>query len=96
MSAQAIRQEPALYMPAWEDKQITRFMFHLGLFQRRGLSFDVAERLGDRLAVRDYQRDDRRVCVECVSIQRGNTCFKKQPVLATQLMRCDHFDFQTP
>ena len=88
--------EPLLYMPAWNDVQIKRFMFRSALFVRRGLPHDDAERLGDRLATRDYQRDDRRACAECSNLQRGNTCFKKHPVLTTQLMRCDGFQFQTP
>lgn len=81
-------------MPAWNDVQISRFNFRLGLFTRRAIK--GAEALADRLATRDFERDDRRVCAECSHWQRGNTCFKKSPVLLTQLMRCDHFSFQTP
>jgi len=88
--------EPLLYVPEWNDVQIKRFLFRAALFVRRGLTHDAAERLGDRLATRDYQRDDRRVCVECAHLQRGNTCFKRQAVLTTQLQRCDSFQFQTP
>ena len=83
-------------MPAWNDTQISRFMFRSALLSRRGLSSQDAEQLGDRLATRDYQRDDRRVCLECSHWQRGNTCFKKQPLLLMQLQRCDFFDFQKP
>lgn len=92
----AIQSEPPLYMPAWDEKQIFRFQFRHGLFQRRGMSSEAAEKLGDRLATRDYQRDDRRVCIECSNWQRGNTCAKKQPLLLTQLMRCDFFNFLKP
>lgn len=88
--------EPPLYVPSWDDKQIFRFLFRESLFIRRGLSADAAESLGDRLAKRDYERDDRRVCIECSNWQRGNTCAKKQPLLLTQLMRCDFFSFQKP
>lgn len=83
-------------MPAWGEAQIRRYTFREALFRRRGVSADVAERLGDRLATRDHERDDRRVCLECSNLQRGNTCHKQQPVLLTQLMRCDNFQFQTP
>lgn len=92
----ANHSEPALYMPEWNDVQIRRFHFRHGLFQRRGLSAEISEHLGDRLATRDYQRDDRRVCVECSNWQRGNTCAKKQPLFLTQLVRCDYFEFQKP
>ena len=83
-------------MPAWGEQQISRFQFRQALFVRRGMTTDAAEKLGDRLATRDYERDDRRVCIECDSIQRGNTCFKQNPVLLTQLMRCDSFTWQKP
>jgi len=97
----------ATYMPEWNDAQIRRFNFRLGLFQRRGLTHDAAERWGDRLAVRDHERDDRRICLECSSLQRGGKCFavqqgrmkgvssKHEPV-TNVLQRCDHFEFQTP
>lgn len=99
--------EPPLYMPAWGDAQIKRFVFREALFRRRGLSAQAAEQLGDRLATRDYQRDDRRVCLECESLQRGGKCFqvqqgnmpnvspKHEPV-ADLLQRCDFFSFQKP
>lgn len=83
-------------MPAWNDVQITRFNYRNGLFARRNLTAQDAEALADRLARRDYERDERRVCVECKSWQRGNTCFRRLPFLSTQLQRCDGFEFQTP
>ena len=94
-------------MPAWGDAQIKRFTFRESLLKRRGLSAQAAEKLADRLATRDHERDDRRVCLECESLQRGGTCFvvsqgrmpnvspKHSPVIDV-LQRCDHFTFQTP
>lgn len=94
-------------MPAWGDAQIKRFTFREALFRRRGQSVQVAERLADRLATRDFDRDDRRICLECESLQRGGTCFavqqglmknvspKHSPVIDI-LQRCDHFTFQKP
>ena len=99
--------EPALYMPAWGETQILRFTFRSGLFQRRGLDFFAAEKLADRLALRDFERDDRRLCLECCSWQRGGKCFqvaqgnlpnvspRHEPV-TTVLQRCDKFSFQKP
>lgn len=94
-------------MPAWGDREIARFTFRVGLFQRRGLPPREAEKLADRLALRDYQRDDRRVCLECESIQRNGRCFKSShglmpgfsrffEPLRTTLQRCASFTFQTP
>lgn len=94
-------------MPAWGEAQIRRYVFREALFRRRGVSADVAESLGDRLATRDHERDDRRVCLECSNLQRGGKCFavqqghmkdvspKHEPV-TNILFRCDFFQFQTP
>lgn len=94
-------------MPAWTDAQIKRFTFRQALFQRRGVDLFQAEALADKLAVRDYERDDRRMCLECKHLQRSGACFvasqghlkyastKHAPVLDI-LFRCDGFSFQTP
>ena len=78
-----------------------------GLFQRRRFTPLVAEALADRLATRDYERDNRRMCVECASLQANRRCFvsanqqmphtdpRFEPV-RTILQRCDHFTFQKP
>ena len=91
----------AMRMPAWNEKYIARFKAREGLFKRRGLEPAPAEALADRLAVRDYEGDDRGVCIECSHWQQGswktgNTCFKQQPFLLTILQRCDSFTFQKP
>lgn len=94
-------------MPAWGDREIARFTFRRGLFIRRGMAAAAAEALADRLALRDYERDDRRVCIECSSIQRGLKCFVHEQghmkgvgrffqVLPDTLQRCPHFTWQTP
>ena len=94
-------------MPAWSDAQIKRFNFRHGLFQRRGLAPAVAEALADKLATRDHERDDRRMCLECRHIQRSGVCFvasqgrlkyatRQHAPVRDILFRCDGFDFQTP
>jgi hypothetical protein len=87
-------------IPAWNDQQIARFKFREALFQRRGLDAASAEKLGDRLAVRDHERDDRRCCLECESFQfntrSGAACFKRHPVSTQQLVRCPGFTFLKP
>lgn len=93
-------------IPAWNDAQIKRAMFRIPLFMRRGLTEPLAHWWADRLAVRDYERDDRRICLECDGLQRSGHCFaasrglmrgvtKLEPV-TTILQRCPNFSFQTP
>lgn len=96
--------------PALSAKQMGRFEFRIGLFQRRGLSPDDAEMLADRLNDRDMDGDDRRICLECEHMRRDGTCFaasigklfdspgagKLLPVLPRTLQRCASFSFVTP
>lgn len=82
----------------WGDKQIARFQYRVGLFKRRGMREPDAETLADRLAERDWEKDDRRTCVECKHLQRSLTCFLKLPITVDwmQLIRCEGFEWQTP
>lgn len=101
-----------LAMPrAWGDRELSRFQFRAGLFARRGFAADRAEHLADRLALRDMQDDDRRMCVECEHLQsdhprHGRGCFAARqgwlgipkslnPLLDT-LQRCERFTWQKP
>ena len=75
----------------------------------RGLILADAERLADKLVQRDREGDDRRVCLECLHLQRGR-CGNWQvagvairsrdaqlpPDLILQLQRCDGFACATP
>lgn len=51
--------------PELNDRQIARMQFRIRLFQSRQMTEDAAERLADRLALRDHDLDDRRCCIEC-------------------------------
>ena len=94
-------------MPAWSDRQISRFNFRVALFTRRGIATISAETLADKLAFRDFDYDTRRVCLECESLQRSGRCFQAaqgklrntpayfEPVQAL-LHRCDTFSFLKP
>ena len=94
-------------MVAWNDREISRFQFRSALFMRRGFAQERAEFTADRLALRDQQRDGRRMCIECASLQQRGTCFAAttgkmlgvnrfmQPV-QDLLQRCSHFNFQMP
>lgn len=59
--------------PGWSDAQIARFTYRVGLFRRRGKSEARAEQLAEVLLARDADRDDRRMCLECSNLQRGQS-----------------------
>lgn len=80
----------------WGDKQIARFNFRVALLTRRGMDLPMAETYADRLAERDHERDDRRICLECSNFKRSRTCAKRLPVSPEQLVRCQGFEFVTP
>ena len=82
--------------PALNDRQIARMQFRIGLFQRRGLSEAKAESLADRLALRDDQRDDRRLCLECAALLSAVRCKHGHAVLLEVLQRCPSFTFEKP
>ena len=83
-------------MLPWGDVEFRRFDFRLGLFKRRGLPESEAERLADRLALRDQEKDDRRVCMECQHIRPQGRCVHRHAVLNDLLQRCNNFAFETP
>ena len=94
-------------MTPWTDAEINRFTLRVGLFERRGLDTDHAEQIADRLAERDQERDDRRMCIECAQLQQDGGCFAARRGLMsnasrslhpvkTILMRCEHFEWQKP
>lgn len=60
--------------PELTDRQLSRMAFRLALFNRRGLPEDAAERLADRLVLRDAEHDDRRCCIECSERTTDRKC----------------------
>lgn len=96
-----------LSRPALNDRQLARMSFRLALFTRRGLDDRAADALADKLAQRDYERDDRTVCLECQHLQKSGGCFaaqqgwmagvdrRMQPI-RDLLQRCEFFAFVTP
>lgn len=96
-------------MRPWGDAEHRRFDFRVSLFQRRGMQGDAAEALADRLALRDQQLDERRMCLECKHMQRSGHCVaakqrrvrlacdpERFTVLPRALQRCPSFAFVTP
>jgi len=71
--------EPALTLEAdrscWPHSQamnsgeIDTFTARLGRFTDKGLAYDEAEALADKLVQRDREGDDRRLCLECRHLQ---------------------------
>ena len=94
-------------MLPWGDAEFRRFDFRVGLFQRRGLLESEAHVLADRLALRDMEKDGRRVCDECAHLQRDGGCFaaaqgwmpgvsKRHQPVRSLLQRCAQFDWAKP
>ncbi|MDP3139826.1 MAG: hypothetical protein Q8N17_26255 [Burkholderiaceae bacterium] len=94
-------------MRPWGDVEFRRFPVRVALFKRRGLNEAQAEALADRLALRDQEKDDRRVCLECEHLQNAGTCFAAQQgwmrSVSTHLApvrdllgRCTHFSAWKP
>ena len=94
-------------MAAWTDREITRAVFRLALFQRRGMAEQDAGALVDRLALRDQECDDRRVCIECSHLAKDGGCFaarqgwirvadRRLTPIKTMLARCECFEWLKP
>lgn len=83
-------------MLPWGDAEFRRFDFRAALFQRRGMTEAEAQFLADRLALRDQERDDRRVCVECKHVRAQLRCIHSHAVLTDVLQRCPDFAFEAP
>jgi hypothetical protein len=77
-----------------DGKAARRFQIRLRMFARRGLDSLRATELAERLTVRDEQRDDRRLCVECAHLRRGWNCAKGDAVLVDVLQRCFSFRWE--
>lgn len=89
---------PALspdHAPA-SDREQARKAFRVWLFEQHGWTPRRAAAWADVLMVRDRQRDDRRLCVECANLSSKWDCRKGGPVLADQLQRCGTFDWRKP
>ena len=56
---------------AWTDGDIARFLDRRARLLRWGWAEAEAEKLAERLAVRDRERDGRRMCLECAHLQRA-------------------------
>lgn len=92
---------------AMTGAEIDRFTARLARFTDKGLDLDAGERLADRLVIRDRERDDRRLCMECTHLssagawrclnwQRAGVAIRARDAqlpaeLVHQLQRCEGF-----
>ncbi len=58
---------------AMNTAEIEQFTARLTRFAGRGLALADAERLADKMVIRDREGDDRRVCLECAHLS-GRRC----------------------
>ena len=53
------------YSAAMTGRAIDTFTARLARFTDKGAALDMAESLADKLVIRDRDKDDRRICLEC-------------------------------
>lgn len=77
-SISAITQDPDRWCwpnsPAMNGREIGIFSIRLEHLRSLGLDLDSAEKLADRLVIRDRDNDDRIVCFECCNLRNGWLC----------------------
>ena len=90
---------------AMNGAEIDAMIARIDRFCDRGLSYDDASILADKLVIRDREGDDRRVCLECAHLHYGGRCGNWQAAgvairardaqlpgdFTTMLQRCDGF-----
>lgn len=71
------------YSAAMNTAEIDTFAARLARFTDWGLDLPAGERLADRLVMRDREKDDRALCLECTHLQRGWRCANGQQASAS-------------
>ena len=82
-----------------------RLQKRVAFFERRGLDFEAAAEIAELLLLRDAERDDRRMCIECAHLQRDGGCFaarqgwihgaaRNLTPVQDMLQRCERFELQ--
>jgi len=54
--------------PAMTGREIDTFTARLSRLTGKGVTADDGERLADKLVIRDREKDDRRLCLECLHL----------------------------
>ncbi len=78
----AANDEPAIDPNRWcwphstamNSAEIDLFLSRLARFTDKGLSYGDAERMAEKLVIRDREGDDRRLCLECSHLQGSWRC----------------------
>ena len=65
-------QSDECHAGGWDDAEIGAFTAREARFARMGRA--EAEHLAERLTLRDRQRDDRRLCLECAALADNRRC----------------------
>jgi hypothetical protein len=86
-------QRQRVHFPAWTESDCETFAARLALFMGRGVDATQADYLGELLVLRDRDRDDRRLCLECSHYRRASSrCAAEKTILPKhQLHRCDSY-----
>lgn len=66
-------QSDECHAGGWDDAELSAFTAREARFIRMGRVAD-AEHLAERLTLRDRQRDDRRLCLECAALADNRRC----------------------
>ena len=83
------------YGPSLNAGEIATMERRIYLFKRHRVGLVEAERLADRLVLRDREVDDRVMCLECAH-GRSQRCPNGQPLPYGVLQRCNRFVETTP
>ena len=79
------------------DRQQARYAFRMQLLTKHEFAAADAKRWAERLAARDADLDDRRLCIECSNLSaHGWKCKRNGAVLKDVLQRCHSFVWNTP
>ncbi len=96
-------QGDAAHRESWDDAAIARFTARTDLLEGLGLVPQNAEDIAERLHLRDVERDDLRICLECAHMDQRGRCEQPQRVrlptadrrvwpVALMLHRCPSFN----
>ena len=101
-TAQGSREQYAHARETWRTPDAHKFAARVQRFTDRGLTSEAADALAERMAIRDADLDDRRLCLECTYLGAQGRCIaaatgripgasrKLEPV-QTILHRCEAF-----
>lgn len=73
-----------------------RAEFRQRLFESHGWDERRARAWALKLAARDLERDDRRLCVECRHLTSKWQCVQGGAVVSDALQRCPSFEWEVP